>query len=171
MEDFSSKLSQPLPPEYGQEYFGWLVDEFPRYDRGFFWYVFMTVAWVALLIYSVINANFLFALIIVMFALVMYLSNIRKANKIRFSVTDVGILVGETFYPYKDIKRYWFIYEPPEVKNLYFEFKSALSPRVSVDLGDMNPNEVRQVLNQFVYEDLNEDEEPISDFLARLFKL
>jgi hypothetical protein len=158
-------------PEYGTEYFSWMIEEYPRYERGFFWYVFMGAAGIGLLIYSVMTANFLFALIIIMFAMVMYLTSLNRGNKIRFSITEAGLLIGESFYPYKDIQRYWFVYEPPEVKNMYFEFKSPLSPRLSVDLGQMNPNAIRQILGRVLVEDFNEDEEPVSDYLARLFKL
>ena len=164
-------FSQPVKAEFGTEYFSWTVDEYPQYDRGLFWYVFTVGTGIALLVYSVVTANFLFALIIVMFSLVMYMTHTRAAGRIRFAITDGGVVIGETLYPYKDIKRYWFVYEPPEVKNIYFELKSALSPRITVDLGDKNPNEIREVLGRFVYEDFNEDEEPISDFLARFFKL
>ena len=171
MNEDVAQFDEPIKTEYGYQYFNWQIDEYPRYNRGIFWYIFMLGGGLALLIYAVITANFLFALIIVMFAMIMYLTNLKAPAKIEFGITDLGVVIGETFYPYKDIKRYWFIYEPPEVKNVYFEFKSPFSPRISVDLGDMNPNAVRQVLGRFLFEDFNEDEEPVSDFLARVFKL
>lgn len=158
-------------PEYGTEYFSWMIDEYPRYERGFFWYLFAGAAALGLLVYAVMSANFLFALIIVMVAMIMYISSLSRGNQIRFCVTEMGLVVGESFYPYKDIRRYWVIYEPPEVKNLYFDFKSPLSPRLTVTLGEHNPNEVREILNQILHEDLTEDEEPATDYLARLFKL
>jgi hypothetical protein len=171
MDNQDETTSVSHHPEYGTEYFSWMIDEYPRYERGFFWYIFMGAAAVGLLIYSVLTANFLFALIIVMIVMIMYLTSFSRGNKIRFSITETGLVVGGSFYPYKNIRRYWFIYEPPEVKNIYFEFKSPLSPRLSVTLGEMNPNKVRQALGQMLLEDLNEDDEPMSDYLARLLKL
>lgn len=158
------------PDQFGNTYYSWSVPERPHYERGPFWYLAVFVVGIALLIYSVVTANFLFALIIMMFVLILYLTNMKEARDVEFLVTDMGIMMGDTFYPYKDIRRYWFIYDPPEIKKLYVEFKSSLSPRLSIEMKDMNPNLVRQVLSQFVIEDFSEDEEPLSDFLARIFK-
>ncbi len=157
--------------EYGNEYIGWDVDEYPRYERGRVWYVGMIGAGILLLIYAVVSANFLFAVIVIMFALVMYLSSISEPARIRFSVTDLGIRLGRTLYRYKEISRFWFIYEPPEVKHLYFEFKSPFRSRLAVDLDDRNPNDVRTALAQFLHEDLAQDEEPFADFIGRILKI
>jgi hypothetical protein len=171
MADDSGLGSSLTETDYGQEYFRWQIDEYPRYHRGPFWYIFMIGGGIALVIYSLVTANFLFALIIIMFAMIMYLTSLSPSRKIDFAITDAGIVVGETLYPYRDIRRFWFIYEPPEVKSIYFEFKNALRPRMNVDLGTMNPNVIRDAIGRFVKEDFNEDEEPISDYLARIFKL
>src|SRR5688572_16539667 len=153
------------------EYLGWDTLEYPKYQRGRLWYVGMLGVGGALLIYAVVTANFLFALIIIMFALVTYMSSVAEPQKIRFSITDAGIALGNAFYLYRDINRFWFIYEPPAVRALYLEFKNALRPRVTIDLGSMNPNQVRQVLGGFVREDFSEDEEPFSDYIGRVLKI
>lgn len=173
MEDVieESELEEAPIGNYSTEYMGWDILEYPKYDRGRIWYIGMGVFGVGLLIYAVISANFLFALIIIMFALVTYLSSVSEPKKIKFALTDNGILVGRSFYMYRDLSRFWFIYEPPEVKSLYLEFKNALRPRVTIDLGNVNPNQVRQVLANFVREDFNEDDEPFADFVGRVLKI
>lgn len=167
MAQFSKNNSN----SWGQEYLGWDITERPRYNRGMFWYVGMVVVGGGLLIYSLIDANFLFALIIIMFALIMYLTNMKEPRDVRFSITENGIALGSNFYPFKDIRRFWFIYDPPAIKNIYFEFKSTVNPRITVFLEDVNPNEVRQVLSQYAFEDFSEDEEPFVDYLSRIMKL
>jgi len=159
------------PDKFGNTYYSWQVDERPHYERGPLWYLMIFGVTLGLLVYSVVTANFLFALIIVMFSLIMYLTNMKESRQVDFRITDMGVMMGETFYPYKDVRRYWFVYDPPEIKKLYVEFKSSLSPRLSIEMNDMNPNLVRQVLSQFAVEDFTEDEEPLSDFLGRLLKL
>lgn len=165
-------LEDELPVgDYSTEYASWKVLEYPKYDRGRAWYLTMGLLGGGLLIYSVVSANFLFALIIIMFALVTYLSSVSEPKQIKFAITDTGLRLGNSFYLYRDISRYWFIYEPPAVRTLYFEFKNTLRPRITVDLGPMNPNQVRQVLANFVREDFNEDDEPFSDFVGRVLKI
>lgn len=156
---------------YSTEYFFWEVPEYPYYERSGMWYAGMMLAGIGLLIYAVVTANFLFALIIIMFALILYLSTLAEPRKVRFVITDTGVALGNAYYPYKEISRYWFIYEPPNVRNLYLDFKSPVKPRMSVDIGDMNPNDIRQVLANFVHEDFTEDEEPFSDYIGRLLKI
>lgn len=165
------EVDQSSGYDYSTEYLSWDIFEYPKYERGRWWYLGMGVLGGGLLIYSVTSANFLFALIIIMFALVTYLSSVTEPKKIRFVLTDNGILMGRTFYMYRDLSRFWFIYEPPEVRSLYLEFKNSLRPRVTVDLVHMNPNQVRQVLGNFVREDFNEDDEPFSDFVGRVLKI
>ncbi len=171
-DEFQAQEASPgFGTLYSVEYYGWDVPESPQYERGRLWYVGMIVAGIGLLIYAVLTANFLFALIIIMFALVLYLSTLAEPKKVRFSITDSGVAVGPSFYPYRDISRFWFIYEPPHVRSLYVDFKSPLRPRISVDIGDVNPNDIRQVLATFVHEDFTEDEEPFSDYIGRLLKI
>ncbi len=156
---------------FGPESVGWEVLEYRRYERGRLWYVTICLLSLGLLIYTVVSANFLFALIIVMFALIVYLTSVVEPKKVRFGITETGVRFGRTTRRFRDISRFWMIYEPPEVKSLYIEFKGIAVPRMVIDLGEMNPNEVRQILGKFIREDLEEDTEPFSDFVGRVLKI
>ena len=124
----------------------WEVDESKRYHRGRFWYAGMILVGLALLIYAVASANFLFALLILMFALVIYITALRAPTKVAVEVTDDGITVGGVRFSYRDINRFWFVYEPPEVKMLYLGLEGAIRPWLPVPLDQQNPNEVRSIL-------------------------
>lgn len=167
MEEHSYTYQDPI----SQEYLSWEVDEFPHYERGTVWYLVMIGGGILLLIYAVASANFLFALIILMFALILYLSSATKPRRVTFTIGDTGIRIGESFYAYGDIQHFWFIYEPPYVKDLHFGFRSAFRPRMTVELSDQNPNAVREVLQNFVLEDITQEEESLSDVLGRIFKI
>ncbi len=153
------------------EYIGWDFFEHKKYDRGTLWYVCMSLATLALLIYAVISANFLFAFIIILFVLVTYLASLGEPLKSRFAVTEGGVRIGTRRYPFRDIRRFWFIYEPPTLRNLYIETKSFAEPRITIDLNDINPNDIRAVLAQFVREDFTEAEESLTDYLGRILKI
>lgn len=153
------------------EHIAWESYDRPAHDRGRTWHILMPLAAVLLLIYAVLSANFLFAFIIILFALITYLASLGEPERIRFAVTDGGIVVGTQRIPFKDIRRFWFIYEPPQVKRLYLETTSWIQPRISVELDHIDPNDVRTTLGRFVKEDLTETEEPFSDFISRKLKL
>jgi hypothetical protein len=153
------------------EHIGWDTMDRPTYERGRLWHIGMPLAALGLLIYAVLSANFLFAFIVILFSLITYLSSISAPERIRFAVTDEGVIVGRKRWPFRDITRFWFVYDPPHIKNLYLETTSYVQPRISVDLSDTDPNEVRTVLGKFVKEELVETDEPLSDVISRLLKI
>lgn len=149
----------------------WECYDRPHYERGPIWFAVAGIIGLGLLIYAVLSGNFLFAFIIILFALITYLSAQSEPVRLSCAVTGGGIQVGPEFYEFRNIRRFWFVYQPPEVTSLYFETGNWIHPRISVDLEGMNPNDVRTALGQFVKEDLNEDEEPLSDYLSRVLKI
>lgn len=177
MEAARRKPARPAEEAYeekgvhGRVHISWTFPEYPRYARGFFWYLITMTVGIGLLLYALITGNFLFALIILMFALVIYMAATSHPADVKLSITEEGIELGGMFYPYREIRHFWFIYEPPHVKNLYIDFKSSLRPRLTVDLMDRNPNDVRRALSRYVTEDLTEEDEPLSELLGRMFKI
>ena len=151
--------------------FDWEVNEYEKHDRNKRWYVITAIVGVALLLYSVISGNYLFTLVVVLFGIVLFLQDMQQPMQVSFAVTETGIVVGSTYYPFKEITSYWIIYNPPEVKNIYFTTNSILKHRLQVPLLDIDPRPIREYLNQFLIEDLDQEEEPLSDRLGRMFKL
>ncbi len=171
MADTNPETLDRMQYPHGIELMTWEYLDRPRYERGRLWYMVMIAAGAGLLLYALLSANFLFALIIVMFALVLYVSAIYEPKPVKFVITEEGISVGESFYAFRDFDRFWFYYEPPVVKSLYLDFRGSFRPRMRVDLGVQNPNLVRQVLGQFIREDMNETDEPFTDIISRILKI
>jgi len=118
------------------------------------------------------SGNFLFAAIIIIGALVIIIHDDREPMRVDFSITDEGLIVGKRFYDYDEIKDFAIVYKPhQEVKNLYFEFKSILKPRLSIPLNNLNPLPIRENLLRYLPEDLERTDQPVSEALAKMFKL
>jgi len=169
-EDKPKEPEFPLGP-HGRVYLQWQFSDRVPHDRSRLWYILATLTGLGLLIYALSSANFLFALMIVMFALVIYVSSVSEPAPVVFSITDEGIEIGNEFHPYREIDRFWFFYEPPMAKNLYITVKGVIGSRLMVDLTDHDPNVVRQYLGSFVQEDLEQVDEPLSDTLSRILKI
>ena len=71
----------------------------------------------------------------------------------------------------KDIKEFALLYEPPIVKTLYVDFNSFWRPMVSIQLEDVDPNLVRESLLPYAYENLEREDETLTDMLRRMYKL
>lgn len=156
--------------DQGERVFGWLVDEYERHERGPVWYAASFLVGVGLILYALVTQNFLFAIIVVMFGVIIGLSTLREPERILFQVTTRGVGVGSLFVPFKELKDFWIVYEPPYVKNLYFEHKNSLTPRIVVPIEDGDPVAIRRSLLAYLDEN-GTTEEPLGDLLGRVFKL
>ncbi len=158
--------------DQGDEIMSWQVPEYEKHERNKSWYILAGVIGLLFLIYAVYTKNFLFAVIIIVVALIMILHDSREPDLIKVSITDEGVIVGRKFYDYDEIKNFSIVYKPKqEVKNLYFEFKNVLRQRLSIPLQDMNPLSIRENLLKYLPEDLDRTDQPLSEGLAKMFKL
>lgn len=149
----------------------WPYPEFIKYERGKKWYIKLFIISGLFLIYSIITKNFLLSIIIVMFILIIMLRDKKEPRKINFAITDVGIMIGDRFYPFREFNNFSIIYEPPQVKVLYLVFKSKITPRFSVSLEDQDPGKVRNIIQNHLNEDLDRNGESLSDALGRWLKI
>lgn len=158
--------------DFGELLAGWKIPEYEQRDRSKNWYIGASIVALLLLIYSFSSGNFLFALIIIIAAVVMILNDGQKPAAVKFYITDEGIIIGGKFYDYDEIKDFSIVYKPKqEIKNLYFELKNPLKPRISIPLEKMNPLPIRENLLKYLDEDLDRTDQPLSETLARFFKL
>jgi len=149
----------------------WQFPEYNIYERKKSWYIWAGIFFLGLLSYAVFTANFLFGLIMIMAAIILFVSHNKEPENLNFSLSEKGIIVEDKIYPYKDIKKFWLLYEPPEVKNIYFEFKSSFKPILIIPLQNQNPLKVREILKKYLTEDLEKENESTSDALARVLKI
>jgi hypothetical protein len=156
---------------YGDIVYEWDIKEYEKYSRDRRWYIAMGVAAAFLILFAFFTANYLFALLIVLFGMIIFMSDMREPMSIPFAITNTGIIVGNKYYRYGELGNFWMIYNPPAVKNLYFTFNNVLRHRIQVPLLDYDPRPIREYLGQFLEEDLEQEEEPLSDKIARLFLL
>jgi len=155
-----------------QKIISWEVLEYEKYERSKIWYVVASLVAALLLLYSILTSNFLFAIIIVASVIIIILHDGQEPTLIKIDLTDEGVIVGKKFYDYDEIKNFSIIYKPRQnVKNLYFEFKNSFKHRLSIPLNNIDPLRVRDTLLQYIEEDLERTNQPLSEGLAQLFKL
>lgn len=171
-------------PSQSPQYLKWEIPEYRKPERGRNWYLIaITVAIVFLffcffsfanwrLVFLGLNSNFLFALIIIMTAIVMIIKDSQPPLMINFELGPEGVKVGPRFYDYDEFKNFSVLYKPKQsLKNLYLEHKNGLRPRLSVPLRRMDALVVRNFLVKYLDEDLDRTEAPLSEQLTKLLKL
>src|SRR3989338_3764668 len=148
----------------------WTILEYEKHARGMLWYVLAAVLGLALVLYGVFTGNFLFSLIVILAAIILFLQSHQEPRQIPFQITDLGVIVGTRFYPYAEFENFYIVYNPPEVKTLFLDTKNTLQPILRIPLLDMNPIEVKHSLREYLSEDI-EKEEQLTDRAARNWKI
>ncbi len=158
-------------PYIGEEIFRWEVDEYVRHERGPVWYAVAFLVGLSLVLYAIVTRNFLFAIVLIMAGVIIALSALREPQRIPFMVTTRGVALGSQFVPFRELKSFWILYEPPQLKNLYVDFRSPITPHLVVPLEEQDPLELRKTLLEFLSENASQEEESMSEILGRLLKL
>ncbi|MDQ5952700.1 MAG: hypothetical protein QG626_829 [Patescibacteria group bacterium] len=156
--------------DVGRVILAWETWEFIPVQRSSRWYILASAAGLGMLIYALLTNNFVFALIIVMFAVIILMRDLKKPSRVQAAITSEGVVFNNEFYPFNDIKDFSVIFEPP-VSNLYLGFNNRFAPLVSIPLDDADPNQVRAELLPFIFENLERDSESLTDTLSRVYKL
>jgi hypothetical protein len=162
----------------------WQVPEYHSPERGRSWYIialifigislffcFFTIsAWH--LKFLGYNSNFLFALIMIMAAIITLFNENRPPMIVNVELGPEGIQVGSKFFDYDEIKNFSVLYKPKQsVKSMYIEFKNSVRPRLAIPLRRMDALTVRNYLVRYLDEDLERTNPPLSEQLTKLLKL
>lgn len=157
--------------EVGETLMMWKVKEYERYARGQWWYIIAITLGIICVVYAIISSNFLFALFVILAAIVLYQQSVSEPMEVPFEIAERGVILGTRLYEWEELDSFSLFYAPPEVKTLRIATKSFYTPSLQISLEDMNPIEVREALLEFLPENTEEVDESISDAIARRWKL
>lgn len=163
--------SEEQQPTFGRALVSWETWEYPKHDRSPLWYLIAGVIAVLLILFALFTGSFPFAVIILMTGIIIFLSHLREPERIMVHITSNGVIIGHHFYAYKEIRDFSIVYDLPQAKLLYLDFFGRLHPLMSIPLEEVNPNEVREALMPYAVENLQRDEETLTDVLARIFRI
>ena len=166
--------SKPATP--GEEYIElkpeeilmeWKAREFIQYPKPKTWYIALLAITAIFIIYSIVVANYLLAISVVILAIVVNTIARRKPQILNLAITRKGFKVNDKLYTYDDdLASFWILYDPPDLKTLNFSRKQRISPDLCFQLENQNPIKVRELLLDYLTEDV-EKEEHITDKAAR----
>ncbi len=161
---------------YGQKLLSWSVLEMPHHDRSKAWYVVVGLIALGLILYALFigdgqRSNPLFALIILLVVVIFFAQSIVGNRQINLTLYENGLEVGRQFFAYREMSNFYIIYQPPQIKQLYIVFKSLSQPRLCLDLSDVNPVKIRQILVDYLDEDLDKEQESLTETIGRGLKL
>ncbi len=152
--------------------FNWEINEKNKHKRDKKWYIIASIITISLIVYALITKNFFFALIIIISsALIIFFDN-EEDRILAIKIKYDGVGIGNNFFEFEGMRNFYIIYRPKEeIKKIYFEFKNPLKNRLSIQLNEQNPVEIREFILKYLEEDLEKEHEPLSEGLAKIFRL
>jgi hypothetical protein len=148
---------------------GWTAPEFVHYPKSFVWFAVLTIICLGIVVYFLIAKEFLTATLFgLLYAIVFYFSR-AKPKDLNIEISGRGLKLNHNLIPYQQLKSFWIIYSPPEVKTLNFETTAYFNRFVTLQLEQENPAAIREFLLQFLPEDLDRGEQ-FADKLGRTLK-
>jgi len=172
MRKFIESFIFRTPPEdIGEIFVEWEINEFNKHERNKKWYIVVAVIVTAILVYAVLNVNYLLGVIILLLVFILIFQHYQEPKRLAVKIGEDGLMIGNRYIPHVKFSSFWLAYDPPVVKNLYFDFANGSSRHISVPLEDANPLLVREILEQIMDEDLEKENEVMEDYLSRKFKI
>ena len=135
------------------------------------WYIIVSIVLALLVLYAVLTANFLFAIILLLGAFILIFQYFQQARTIPVVIAEDGVIVDSQFFPYRILTSFSIIYEPPEIKMLYLDFRSDMRQSLPIPLEDINPLKVRDALLNYLDENVEREEEELGETFERVFRL
>jgi hypothetical protein len=145
----------------------WTAPEFIKHEKSAGWFWALGIIGVALVVVSLMMQNYLFILIVILAAFLIYIQAKKRPTNIRVTLTNKGIIINDKEYAYSDLRSFW-IFEEPEIECLSLISKKLTQPQIQIPFGEQNPKKIREILIKFITE--KEQEEPLIDAIARKIK-
>ncbi len=162
-------MADPREPR-GDVLLAWDFPEFHRHDRSRNWYFGFLGIMAALVLFAILTANYTFIFVIILAGFIILLRLRRIPPMVNIAIREEGVEVSRGFYTWRDIKSFWILYRPPEIKKLYLTLKGA-RPGLDVTLESQNPLKVRELLSEHLLEETDREEEPAGDQISRTLKI
>jgi hypothetical protein len=134
----------------------WETPEYRFEKRTADWFFAVGIIAASLTITAILLNNILFAIVIVLGTLTIFLYAKRRPFIIKVGVTESGFRIGRNFYPYATLTAYWVETRFGEPK-IFLRTTKLTAPFVSMPIVGVNPERVRLTLrDKLVEEEINE---------------
>jgi hypothetical protein len=148
----------------------WIAPEYIRHQKSARWYLIAGVVVLITLVWAFFTGNWSMALAVLVFTGVyQYINTKHPPKNIRIEISEMGIKVGEMFFPFSNIQAFWIIYENG-LRTLNLRVSKHFFSDIIIQLDDQDPVEVRQYLVGQIAEWEGKSEK-VGDMLLRLLRL
>ncbi len=124
------------------------------------------LAFTAIVGYALYTESPVMAITFILAGIVWFMISEREAQTIRCSVSERGIIVGNSLYEYENIKSFC-IFQEEGLPFVSFRIQADMFPHLHIPIGDQDPKMLRAILLQYIPEKNHHPR--IVDILDRFF--
>lgn len=123
----------------------WTTLEHEHRERSSDWFWSVGIVAVGGAVLAILFHDILFAAVILVGAVALVLHVLRKPRELYCEISERGVLVGTTLYPYSTLESFW-IHEHMVPNKLLLTSQKLFMPHIVIPLSDVTAEEVRDIL-------------------------
>lgn len=148
-------------------YLSWEAAEFRHYPKNIAWYGTLGIIVILIIAFEIFQKDYFGAISLGIIAIFILIFAMHQPTKINISLTSEGIRIERSFIPYSQMKYFWMV-DNDNHKTLNIETTAYINRTILVELGNQNPNEVREILLREVPEHSSTEETFVQRLIHRL---
>jgi len=129
----------------------WTAPEYVYRHKGPDWYWILGIVTVTAAILSVLLGNILFCFVILLSGFVLALYGARPPRVLKYELSEKGVLVDTTLYPYSTLESYW-IDSTVLPSRLLVQSRKVAMPLIVVPIESVRDDEVSDILSEYLHE-------------------
>lgn len=141
------------------EKISWVTEEYEHKDKTPDWYWALGIIAIAGAAISIIYKNYLFAIFIILAAIILAMYSSRKPEPMNIEISEKGVRIKNEIYPYSMIKSFW-IESLPNESHLLLHTKRILMPIIVLNIENNLESKIQQMLSSHTKEE--EMKEPVT---------
>ena len=146
----------------------WSAYEHEHIERENDWYIALGIIAVCAALTSILFSDVLFALVIILAAVVIGMMARRPPSLHNFELSNRGIKVGDVMHSFDEIISFW-VHDDEKRPMLFIDTTKFMSPNLIIPIEDVRPSEVRAFLSEYAEE--VQMEEPLPHKILEFFGL
>lgn len=137
----------------------WTAPEFIHYPKSIWWFVAVGGVGATFVSFFAFQKEFLVSLLFLLLTILVLFFSKTRPRTLEIQIDGIGVKINELKLSYQQIKSFWIVYEPPEVKTLNFETTAYLNRFFTLQLQQEDPVRLREFLLKYLPEDLERGEQ------------
>ncbi len=128
----------------------WETLDRPVKERGSEWFISVAIIAFAIAVASVILANYIFAILVIVGTASLLLHSIKIPKQITVRIFDKGVLLDRMLYPFDGLVGF---YINEHENKLLLKTNKAFLPIIAIAIENMGAEEIRKVLSKNIIEE------------------